>query len=54
MFAIPTVVVLFLLAPFLLGGFVAAVVIPTLWIALRSKIHDPEGLPGQRDEATAA
>ena len=47
MLAVPTVVALFILGPLLLGGFVAVLVIPTLWLALRTKIRDPEGLPGQ-------
>ncbi len=54
MFAIPTIVILFILGPLTLFGFVAAVVIPTLYLALRSKIRDPEGLPGQQDEPQPA
>lgn len=54
MFAIPIIVILFILGPLVLFGFVAVVVIPTLYLALRSKIHDPEGLPGQKDETQPA
>lgn len=54
MFAVPTVVALFLLGPLLLGGFVAVLLVPFILIALRGKVRDPlaplrtgpEGLPG--------
>lgn len=41
MLAIPTVVVLFILGPLTLGAFVATLVVPTVYLALRSKIKDP-------------
>ena len=53
MFALPTIIILFLMGPLILGGFVAGLVLPTLYIALRSKIRDPEGLPKKADPGTA-
>ncbi|MDA1097043.1 MAG: hypothetical protein O3B84_07300 [Chloroflexi bacterium] len=50
MLALPTIVILFLLGPMVLIGFVAAFVLPTLYIALRSKIRDPEGLPKKANQ----
>ena len=41
MFAIPTVVILFILGPLVLMGFVATLVLPIVYLALRSKIKDP-------------
>ena len=54
MYAVPTLIALFILGPLLLIGFVATLVIPTIWLALRSSIRDPDGLPGQRGETPAA
>ena len=41
MFAIPTILVLFFMGPLILGGFVATLVIPLVYISLISKIKDP-------------
>ena len=41
MWAIPTVLVLFILGPLLLGGWILTVVLPFTLIALRGKMHDP-------------
>jgi hypothetical protein len=41
MLAIPTVVILFILGPLVLMGFVATLVLPIVYLALRSKIRDP-------------
>ena len=46
MWAIPTLVALLILGPLTLLGFVVALVVPTLYIAMRSKIREPEGMPG--------
>jgi hypothetical protein len=43
--AVLTVVALFILGPLVLGGFVAVLVVPTVYLALRSKVRDPKGLP---------
>jgi hypothetical protein len=48
MWAVPTVVVLLLLGPMVLLGFVVAVVVPTLYIAMHSKIREPEGMPSSQ------
>ena len=41
MFAIPTILVAFFMGPLILGGFVATLVIPLVYISLISKIKDP-------------
>ena len=46
MWAIPTVVALMILGPMVLLGFIVVVVVPTLYIAMHSKIRQPEGMPG--------
>ena len=46
MWAIPTVVALMILGPMVLLGFVVVLVVPTLYIAMHSKIRQPEGMPG--------
>ncbi|MBI4236099.1 MAG: hypothetical protein HY688_01915 [Chloroflexi bacterium] len=54
MLALPTIIVLFLLGPLLLGGFVAVLLVPFILFALRGRVRDPStslragppGLPG--------
>ena len=46
MWAIPTVVALLILGPIVLFGFIIVLVVPTLYIAMHSKIREPEGMPG--------
>jgi hypothetical protein len=41
MFGIPIMLILFLLGPFVLGAFVATLVVPIVYMAVRSKIKDP-------------
>ena len=45
MWAVPTVVALLLLGPAVLLGFIVVLVVPTLYIAMHSKIRQPEGMP---------
>ena len=41
MLAILTVIILFILGPIVLMGFVVTLVLPIVYLALRSKIKDP-------------
>ena len=52
MWAIPTVIVLLLLGPVTLLGFVVVAVVPTLYVAMHSKIREPEGMPGAESPGT--
>ena len=53
MWAIPTVVALMILGPIVLFGFVMVLVVPTLYIAMHSKIRQPEGMPGSESNEGA-
>ena len=48
MWAVPTVVALLILGPMVLLGFVVTLVVPTLYIAMHSKIREPEGMPSSQ------
>ncbi len=54
MLAVPTVLALLILGPLTLLGFVVVLVVPTLYIAMHSKIREPEGMPGSEASDSGA